>query len=497
MATVAAAGDGDGGSPVGVVTGESTGTAMITVESGGLSASATVEVVEEPVYRVTIEPAPVELEVEEMKSLTATVYDEESMELAGRPVSWSSTNTDVVTVGMMSGELEGLKPGRAEIVARSEGVEARAAVTVTEKSVDTVEIVPANAKMVARGGTLQLGALPVDRRGMPLCTEMEATGTETPCGRTATWTSGAASIATVDDKGLVTGQKPGTVTIFADVDGTRASREITVTQGNIVPLADAGPDQTAKVGDMVQLDGSGSSDPNMSQSLSYQWGFTSKPAGSTAMLTGPKTAKPSLTVDKAGAYVVELTVSDGKLSATDSVRIDVTQPSQPPVADAGMDQTVTAGTTVQLDASGSSDPDVEPLTYTWSFVSRPMGSTAALSNTFIAKPTLTTDVAGTYELQVMVDDGTAVDTDTVVVTAVASGGDVGMDAADVASDTSAGRDAGMDAGMDAGSDGGGDTTGGMDAADSGSGSDTSGETGDSGTASMDVDATADSGETDI
>jgi uncharacterized protein YjdB len=419
VATVAPAGDDEGGSPVGVVTGEKTGEVMITVEAAGLSATATVEVVETPVYRVTVDSPVVELEVGATKTLSATVYDEESMELTGRTVTWSSTNTDIVTVGMMSGEIEGVKTGTAEIVARSEGVEARASVTVVEKAVDTVEIVPGGAKSVARGETLQLGALPADRRGNPLCTEMEATGTSTPCGRTATWTSGATAIATVDGKGLVTGQKPGTVTIFADVDGAGATREITVTQGNVVPLANAGPDQTARVGDMVQLDGSQSSDPNMGQTLSYQWSFASKPAGSTATLSGPMTAMPSLTVDKEGTYVVDLTVSDGMKSATDSVRIDVTAANQPPVADAGMDQTVTAGATVQLDASGSSDPDVEPLTYTWSFVSRPMGSTATLSNTFIAKPMLMTDVAGTYELQVMVDDGKDTATATVTITATA------------------------------------------------------------------------------
>jgi hypothetical protein len=69
---------------------------------------------------------------------------------------------------------------------------------------------------------------------------------------------------------------------------------------NSPPVADAGLDQTTLVGDMVTLDGSGSSDMD-GDSLTYSWFFTSRPAGSTATLSNPTAVNPTFTVDKPGS----------------------------------------------------------------------------------------------------------------------------------------------------------------------------------------------------
>lgn len=77
-----------------------------------------------------------------------------------------------------------------------------------------------------------------------------------------------------------------------------------------------------------------------------------------------------------------------------------------PVANAGPNQTVTIGTTVTLNGSGSSDADGNPLTYLWSLVSIPSGSGATLTGPTTVKPTFLADKTGQYVARLIVNDGT-------------------------------------------------------------------------------------------
>jgi hypothetical protein len=96
--------------------------------------------------------------------------------------------------------------------------------------------------------------------------------------------------------------------------------------------------------------------------------------------------------------------------------------NEPPIADAGPDQTVNVGDLVQLDGSGSSDPDGDPLSYSWTFITRPAGSTATLTDANSVNPTFTADLPGEYLLQLTIDDGRGgTDSDQVKITALAQG----------------------------------------------------------------------------
>ena len=198
-----------------------------------------------------------------------------------------------------------------------------------------------------------------------------------------------------------------------------AADTVTITTLNSPPIARAGADQTAPVGATVTLDGSGSSDVD-GNALAFQWSLTSRPAGSTAVLSDPAAVAPAFTIDVPGTYVAQLIVNDGTVnSAPDTVSI--TTVNSPPVANAGLDRTALVGETVALDGSASHDVDGDMLTYFWSFTSRPIGSSAALSDPSAVSPAFTIDRSGVYVVQLIVNDG-FVDSaaDTVVITTINS-----------------------------------------------------------------------------
>lgn len=76
-----------------------------------------------------------------------------------------------------------------------------------------------------------------------------------------------------------------------------------------------------------------------------------------------------------------------------------------PVAVPGDDVTVSLGSTVTLDASNSYSPNLNALTYAWTLISAPIGSSATLLNSADVSPSITLDVQGDYQLSLVVNDG--------------------------------------------------------------------------------------------
>ncbi len=145
------------------------------------------------------------------------------------------------------------------------------------------------------------------------------------------------------------------------INGTPKNRN-SVT--NHSPSANAGPDQTVKVGDTVQLDGSGSSDPD-NDPLGYSWSFLSKPTGSNTTLSGQDTATPTFVPDVVGDYSLKVTVDDGRGgSNSDQVRITA---NAPPTTDfTYFPEAPTTWDAVQF-TDRSNDTDGVVIAWLWNF----------------------------------------------------------------------------------------------------------------------------------
>ena len=173
---------------------------------------------------------------------------------------------------------------------------------------------------------------------------------------------------------------------------------------NAPPVAYAGDDQIVSRNTLISLNGSGSYDPD-NDPLIYNWTIVSSPEGSTSQLDAPASPTPQILADGEGDYVFRLVVFDGQIySDPDTVVIQAV--NDPPVADAGPDQDGLVSVLINLNGSGSSDPNGDSLAYQWSIVSAPGGSTAGISNPTSMTPSFTPDLPGTYTIQLVVNDGT-------------------------------------------------------------------------------------------
>ncbi len=161
---------------------------------------------------------------------------------------------------------------------------------------------------------------------------------------TFSWTSVPAGFTSALENPSVSPTVTTTYTVVVDDGFNTASASVTVTV-NDLPVANAGTDDAVCLGNSTTIDASGSSG---TPTLSYNWD-NGLGAGVSQTVT------PTVTT----TYTV--TVTDGNnCSSTDAVVVTV---NDLPVANAGTDDAVCLGSSITIDASGSTG--VPTLSYTW------------------------------------------------------------------------------------------------------------------------------------
>ena len=220
----------------------------------------------------------------------------------------------------------------------------------------------------------------------------------------------AALSSATSAKPTFTADLAGTYTVSLVVNDGKdnspaATSSVFSSVSNSAPVANGGANQSVTVGSVVTLDGTASSDANR-DSLTYKWSLSNVPAGSGATLSSVISPNPKFTADLAGTYTAILIVNDGKADSLSSVVIvTASGANSAPVANAGVAQSVKLNDTVTLDGTASSDANNDFITYKWTLVTRPTGSTAVLSSATSSKPTFKADVSGTYVASLIVNDG--------------------------------------------------------------------------------------------
>ncbi|MEW6127269.1 MAG: PKD domain-containing protein, partial [Acidobacteriota bacterium] len=192
---------------------------------------------------------------------------------------------------------------------------------------------------------------------------------------------------------------------------------VTVIPQNQAPEVNAGADLIITLPNAASLTGSASDDGLPTGSpLTYQW---SKLTGSGEVSFANATQlATTASFTTAGVYVLRLTATDGALSTSDDVQITVHPQNQPPVVNAGTDQTITLPSGVTLNGIATDDglPTGSSLNTVWSKVSGAGDVTFANANALVTAASF--NAAGTYVLRLTASDSELTTSDEVTINVI-------------------------------------------------------------------------------
>ena len=284
-----------------------------------------------------------------------------------------------------------------------------------------ITVIPRNQPPVVDAGPEQTIELPAPA-------ELRGTVTDDALPRgspvTITWSvvDGPGEVTFADPQAAATTASfsaPGVYTLrlsASDTEFTVSDDVILTVLKNEAPSANAGPDRTITLpADTVALEGTATDDGLPTGStLAVTWTKVSGPGEVTFADT--QSAATSATFSAAGEYVLELTASDGELSSSDTITVTVIPRNQPPVVDAGPDQTLKLPALAALSGTVTDDalPRGSVVTVTWSVANGPGAVTFAAPNAAVT--TASFSVPGVYSLRLSASDTDLTVSDDVVVT---------------------------------------------------------------------------------
>lgn len=189
--------------------------------------------------KVVITPSNDSIVVGTSVTLTAKVLNAQGQVVNGATVFWNTSNANIATVSS-NGTVTSIDTGAVQIAASANGVSGIANITVLPQPVAGVQVTPPN-QVIKVGQKFQFQAQPVDANGDPLS------------GRVVTWSSSDATVASVDNTGLVTGVAVGPATITATSEGKSGSAAVSVGAQTPASITVAPTSVSITVGQTSQL----------------------------------------------------------------------------------------------------------------------------------------------------------------------------------------------------------------------------------------------------
>ncbi|NOJ93720.1 histidine kinase [Corallococcus coralloides] len=402
----------------------------LTATANGQSATDTVTVTVKGVDRAPTANAGADIAADERTAVTleGTGADEDGdtlgyqwEQIGGTEVQLTGATT--ATLAFTAPEVTATTTLVFKFTVTANGKSATDTVNVTVNNVDRAPVANAGADFEASArATATLQGFGSDPDGDAVSYEWEQTGGEAV---TLTHANSASATFTAPDVSAPT-ELTFKLTVTANGQSASDLVNVTVRKSNRHPVGQAPATIDADEGSNVELDASGITDPD-GDALTYVW---AQVGGPSVTLDNKDTAKvkftaPQVQADTALAFSLTVTDSDGATSGPFVYTVNVKQVNQAPVAKVRVISGVRGGELVKIDASTSTDPDNETLTYTWAQTGGPSvtltgANSAEASFTPPAKKTLETytftvtvkDAAGatsTAEIKVSVpksdDDG--------------------------------------------------------------------------------------------
>ena len=229
--------------------------------------------------------------------MSAVPRDAAGKEVTGKTVTWFAVPFDVATVDA-NGNFLGLRQGRAQVFAVADGKSGIAVIEVEPKDPAMIDLAPAQPEIPV-GGTTVLSATARTEDKEPLS------------GAVFTYRSSDDRVATVDQAGVVTGRREGSVILVATVGAARAEARVNVVPNRVARIAVTGPTQ-GRTGDVLRLRITAEDTRGLPvNNAPVRWSVS----GSGASIE----PDGAFVADRPGTYVV--TVSSGAVAGNYSIKV--------------------------------------------------------------------------------------------------------------------------------------------------------------------------------